>query len=49
LCNFRPELSNHWLLQILPMPHLLVNFFTILFFFLTIFLFIGIYPLLISC
>jgi hypothetical protein len=33
LCNFRPELSNHWLLQILPMPHLLVNFFTILFFF----------------
>jgi hypothetical protein len=26
LCNFRPELSNHWSLQNLPMPHLLVNF-----------------------
>jgi hypothetical protein len=32
LCNFRPELSNHWSLQILPMPHPLVKFFTILFF-----------------
>jgi hypothetical protein len=26
LCNFRPELSNHWSLQNLPMPHLLVKF-----------------------
>jgi hypothetical protein len=32
LCNFRPELSNHWSLQILPMLHPLVKFFTILFF-----------------
>jgi hypothetical protein len=26
LCNFRPALSNHWSLQILPMLHLLVKF-----------------------
>jgi hypothetical protein len=33
LCNFRPELSNHWSLQILPMFHPLVKYFTILLFF----------------
>jgi hypothetical protein len=32
LCDFRPELSNHWSLQSLPMLHLLVKIFTILFF-----------------
>jgi hypothetical protein len=32
LCDFRPELSNHRPLQILPMLHLLVKIFTILFF-----------------
>jgi hypothetical protein len=48
LCNFRPELSNHLSLQILPMLHPLVKFFTILLF-LIIFLFIGTYPLLTSC
>jgi hypothetical protein len=32
LCDFRPELSNHWSSQILPMLRLLVKFFTILFF-----------------
>jgi hypothetical protein len=32
LCDFRPELKNHWSLQILPMLHLLVKIFTILFF-----------------
>jgi hypothetical protein len=32
LCNFRPKPSNHWLLQNLPMLHLLIKFFTILFF-----------------
>jgi hypothetical protein len=48
LRNFRPELGNHWSLQILPMLHPLVKFFTILFF-LIIFLFIGTYPLLTSC
>jgi hypothetical protein len=32
LCNFRPELSNHWSLQILLMLYPLVKFFTILFF-----------------
>jgi hypothetical protein len=32
LCNFRAELSNHWLLQNLPIPHLLVKIFIILFF-----------------
>jgi hypothetical protein len=32
LCNIRPELNNHWSLQILPMLHPLVKFFTILFF-----------------
>jgi hypothetical protein len=47
LCDFRPELSNHWSLQILPMLHLLVKSFTILFS--NNFLFIGTYPLLISC
>jgi hypothetical protein len=26
LCDFRPELNNHWSLQILPMLHLLVKF-----------------------
>jgi hypothetical protein len=26
LCNFIPELSNHWSLQNLPMLHLLVKF-----------------------
>jgi hypothetical protein len=31
LCNFRPELNNHWSLQILPMLHPLVKFFTIFF------------------
>jgi hypothetical protein len=46
-CNFRPDLSNHWSSQILPMLHLLVKLFTILFF--NHFLFIGIYPLPISC
>jgi hypothetical protein len=25
LCNFRPELSNHWSLQTLPMLHLLLK------------------------
>jgi hypothetical protein len=48
LRDFIPELSNHWSLQILPMLHLLVKIFTILFF-LIIFLFIGTYPLLVSC
>jgi hypothetical protein len=48
LCDFRPELSNHRPLQILPMLHLLVKIFTILFFF-NNFLFIGTYPLLVSC
>jgi hypothetical protein len=47
LCNFRPELSDHRSLQNLPMPYLLVKFFTILFS--GHFLFIGTYPLLISC
>jgi hypothetical protein len=32
LCDFRPELNNHWSSQILPMLHLLVKIFTILFF-----------------
>jgi hypothetical protein len=36
LCDFRPELSNHWSLQILPMLRLLVKIFT-MFFFLIIF------------
>jgi hypothetical protein len=36
LCDFKPELSNHWSLQILPMLHLLVKIFT-MFFFLIIF------------
>jgi hypothetical protein len=31
LCNFRPELSNHWSLQILPMLHPLVKYFHHLF------------------
>jgi hypothetical protein len=48
LCNFRPELSNHWSLQIPLMLHPLVKFFTILFFS-NHFLFIGTHPLLISC
>jgi hypothetical protein len=47
LCNFRPELSDHWSLQNLPKPHLLVKFFTILFS--GHLLFISTYPLLISC
>jgi hypothetical protein len=47
LCDFRPKLSNHWSLQILPMLHLLVKFSP--FHFSNHFFFIGTYPLLISC
>jgi hypothetical protein len=47
LCDFRPELNNHWSLQILPMLHLLVKFSP--FHFSNHFFFIGTYPLLISC
>jgi hypothetical protein len=32
LCDFRPKFSNHWSLQIVPMLHLLVKIFNILFF-----------------
>jgi hypothetical protein len=47
LCDFRPELSNHWSSQILPMLHLLVKFSPS--YFSNHFLFIGTYSLLISC
>jgi hypothetical protein len=47
LCDFRLELSNHWSSQNLPMLHLLEKFSPSYFF--NHFLFIGIYPLLISC
>jgi hypothetical protein len=48
LCDFKPELSNHWSLQILLTLHPLVKIFTILFSLIS-FLFIGTYPLLVNC
>jgi hypothetical protein len=48
LCDFIPELNNHWSSQNLPMLHLLVKFSSS-YFFSNHFLFIGTYPLLTSC